>query len=213
MKTAFIAAASFLGATDAKLGWGACPEIKYMINFNQRQFQGKWYEIFRDTWNIYTIGAECVTKEFVENEERNLDLYFRGSYPIVGYTGIAGQLTGCNSGQCLASMGKHGGEGRPFDLYYTDYKNFEIYYKCHEYLWGLFKLEDLAINSRTRTMDSATQARVRKIIEIQLTDYNMDSGMHWTEQDDRCVYEWEFDGSTKTDHSFGQGSEAHTGAL
>ena len=123
-----------------------------------------WFEVFREKWNIHTIFSGCVTKEFHVTKARVMELNFRASYPIIGYAGISGRAFNCDTGACELSMGDWGGSSHPFNILYTDYDNFEIYYSCTDYLWGLFKYEDLSITSRTQVMSKEVQEKVSAIL-------------------------------------------------
>jgi len=104
----FFTTAAFLGLASARFSKGACPEVEYMDKIDKSKYVGKWYETYRDTWNMYTMGAECVTKEFALDENEDIDLYFRGTYPFAGYQGVDGKLYGCGdhgSSTCKATMG------------------------------------------------------------------------------------------------------------
>lgn len=69
---------------EARVSPGDCPQVSYMTNnFHPELYSGQWYEIVRDKSNPYTIGADCVTKEygpFKKENEPSMDLYFRGFY-------------------------------------------------------------------------------------------------------------------------------------
>ena len=43
--------------------------------------------------NVYTINADCVTKEFFLNSDGDVDLYLRGYYGLLfDYKGINGTM-------------------------------------------------------------------------------------------------------------------------
>ena len=89
---------ALIGAAEAKFRWGGCPKVDYVTEFDKEAYLGEWYEIFRDKHNMYTHGAECVTKEFEETDEGAVSLYFRGLYSghwWSGYHGVAGTMYGC----------------------------------------------------------------------------------------------------------------------
>ena len=197
---------ALIGSTEAKFHLGHCPHVDYMQDFDKEAYSGEWYEIFRDKHNMYTWGAECVTKEFSLNDEGAVDLYFRGKYDNhwffrswSGYHGIDGTMYNCGKSQdpnewtCEATMGQHSKKLHPFKIFDTDYENYEISYSCWSF-FGLFKFDNLAISSRTTEMSQETQEKVRAIVEQKLPHYKLDKGMHWTKQADKgqCQYDWRF---------------------
>ena len=188
---------ALLGAVSAKWHLGKCHDVEYIEKFDKVAYTGKWYEIYRDQYNMWTTSADCVTKEFSLNEKGNVDLYFRGYYNWHGwgkYSGIDGEISECEGGSsdsytCLASMG-HSYHKSPFNVLATDYKNYDIYYHCYDF-WGLFKLDNLAITSRTPEMSLETQQEVKKVIKEKIPHYHINHGMYWTKQgEDRCEYYW-----------------------
>ena len=69
-----------------------------MTEFDAKAYSGKWYEIVRDSTNPYTIGADCVTKEFSPFDEKtkSMDTYFRGFYHASqSYKGVDGTMYDC----------------------------------------------------------------------------------------------------------------------
>ena len=91
---------ALIGSTEAKFHWGHCPHVDYMQDFDKEAYSGRWYEIFRDKHNMYTHGAECVTKEFDVTTDGAVDLYFRGNYHHMfynGYHGIEGTMYNCGN--------------------------------------------------------------------------------------------------------------------
>ena len=180
-----------------------------MENFDQDRYIGHWYEIKRDWWNVFTIMADCVTKEFEENEDGNVDLYFRVNQPIWGYYGATGTLYDCPIGDCKATMGENHPRERAsdFDIFYTDYDNFEVSYNCWDWktMFGDFHYEMLSITSREETMSDEVLNKAKAVISEKLPWYydfmfgeSQKYGMFkWlfpnvydTPQGDQCNYEW-----------------------
>ena len=202
MKSTVIA---MIGSTAAKWGFGGCPQVEFMDNLDMPAYSGHWFEIYRDKHNMYTQGADCVTKEFEYNKDGNLDLYFRGYYNWHGwgkYSGVNGELSDCGSNMlgsstCMATMG-----GSPhkigFQMLATDYVSYDISYACKSF-WGLFHGSNLAISSREMEMSDENQMEVRKVINEKIPEYNLEKGMYWTKQgEDRCQYYWMSDNQGKT---------------
>ena len=143
---------SLMGEADALITRGSCPKIRNIDNFDKNRYAGKWYEQIRDRLNPYTISTDCVTKEFALNEDGDLDLYFRGYYGFLfDYYGAEGTMYQCDEGSadtwtCQATMGKSS-KRIPFEIFYTDYDNFDIMYHCTEYM-GFMKKEQFSVATR-----------------------------------------------------------------
>ena len=166
---------SAMGLINARITPGRCPkETDTMPNFDQAKYVGNWYEIRRDFWNPFTFMADCVTKEFKENDDGNVDLNFRGSYPMAGYGNGSGVLYDCPIGDCKATMGRQKRErAADFDIFYTDYDNFEISYFCWDWgtIFGAWSFEYLSISSREPTMSDEVMKKAQKVIADELPWY------------------------------------------
>lgn len=171
MNKSFAAAAALAlltGSSEAKWGWGRCPRVENMANFDPARYSGKWYEIVRDNQNPWTLGCDCVTKEFAPYNEqsKSMDLYFRTYFMMrMGYMGIGGTLYQCDEGNpnswtCQATMG-NSDKRSDFDIFHTDYDNYEINYYCQERFRGRMKFEMLSVNSRTPEMSAENMAKVK----------------------------------------------------
>ena len=65
MKISLIASLPCLATVaDARFKWGECPSDLSFVKLDQERFEGMWYEIQRDSYSPYTIGAECVTQNY-----------------------------------------------------------------------------------------------------------------------------------------------------
>ena len=98
----FIAVA-LLGLTQAKMGFGPCPEVELMSDLDTARFAGNWYEISRDSQFFMEMGYECTTQQYVLNDDGNLDFYYRANmlHPMSMYGGIGGEVNNCgNSVPC-----------------------------------------------------------------------------------------------------------------
>ena len=60
MKTA-LATLAIIGATEARMGFGKCPEVQTVQNFDGTRHEGNWYEQQRDKLFTYEMGQECGT--------------------------------------------------------------------------------------------------------------------------------------------------------
>ena len=66
--------------TEARMSFGACPEMTYQENFDMNAFSGKWYELERDKIFTWEFGQECVTENFMPTSDDGAaqSFYFRG---------------------------------------------------------------------------------------------------------------------------------------
>ena len=99
-----------------------------MKGFDITKYLGKWYTIEKDsTGNIFTLGADCTTREFKLFEDGTVEFYFRSKYNLMrGYTGNDGTLYDCLTDTCMASMSRWSDRRIPFRSLSTDYENYNI---------------------------------------------------------------------------------------
>ena len=165
---------------EAMTSLGSCPKVEYVDNFNPEKYLGKWYETKRGYFNLMELGTDCVTAEFKKNKDgKNVDLNFRGYYHwIFSYASGAGTLYDCADGTkdtwtCQATMG--GSESKsPISVLATDYDNYDVSYFCSDYVWGLWKFENISVRSRKYTLTDAQKKEVKDIMAKKVPDMNMD---------------------------------------
>ena len=86
-----------------------------------------------------------------------MDLNFRAYYMWRwGYMDAKGALYQCDEGSadswtCKATMG-NSSKRSPFNIWYTDYDNFEISYFCQPHWGNRVKFEMFSLGSRTPTI-------------------------------------------------------------
>eukprot|EP00355_Strombidium_rassoulzadegani_P007815 CAMPEP_0168618918 /NCGR_PEP_ID=MMETSP0449_2-20121227/6326_1 /TAXON_ID=1082188 /ORGANISM="Strombidium rassoulzadegani, Strain ras09" /LENGTH=223 /DNA_ID=CAMNT_0008659821 /DNA_START=23 /DNA_END=694 /DNA_ORIENTATION=- len=198
-----LGSSSLIEETAARLSRGRCPDIKNIENFDKTRYSGHWYEQMRDRSNPYTISTDCVTKEFALNEDGDLDLYFRGYYSLFfDYYGAEGTMYQCDEGSadtwtCQATMGKSP-KRIPFNIFYTDYDNFDVNYSCSNVL-GYFKKEQFSVATREKVMSEETKDKVEEFVKENLPQYyyQVVNGAFMlykdVQGDEQCDYEWKFE--------------------
>ena len=137
-KTVLALTASAIMTAEARMGFGACPEVSTVQSLDNAKFAGKWYEIKRDASFTYEMGQECETQEYKLNADGDLDLYFRAMFPMMAFTyqGVDGTMYKCgdelaSGATCEVSMAKSE-ELYPFNILATDYDNWAVHYNCME---------------------------------------------------------------------------------
>ena len=186
-------------STEARMGWGKCDEEpEYMDSVDAVRLAGQWHEQIRDRTNPMIGGANCVTKEFAVNQDGDVDLYYRGKFPMRGYKGVDGTIY-CEDGSCDATMAEKE-ERYPFRIFATDYDNYQIDYFCFTKM-GV-KMEYFATYTREVVNSEETDALIRAALEEKLPKFaeTYDNRFHTysTYQGENCDYEWMYDDDEHT---------------
>lgn len=187
---------ALMGAVDARMGFGSCPQINTQLNFDGSRHAGQWYEHQRDKLFTFEMGQECGTQNYRANNEGGWDLYFRAQFWMLfgEYAGIGGKLSECGSndqGTCLATMGDSTTK-YPIDILATDYENWSVMYACSNLLGGdLMYAQWLSISTRdNQPISQANLDAAHNAIKAQLPDFDLSSfAMHNTNQNN-CKYDW-----------------------
>ena len=109
MKT-FIAHALTLGSASAYFTlMGSCPdEIPAVEDFDGARYMGRWYEIQRDSWNWFELGAECVTATYTMKIDGQIEVFNRQRTALGWYDAILGNAV-CDredgEGRCNVGFG------------------------------------------------------------------------------------------------------------
>merc|ERR1719472_744147 len=61
-----------LMAAEAKLGFLACPEVKFMDNLDMDRYSGKWYTVKRDDAKNPMYMSRCDMKELHNNGDGSM---------------------------------------------------------------------------------------------------------------------------------------------
>ena len=184
---------ALIGATSARMSFGACPDVPLVADFDAAAFAGEWYEVLRESQFMYEMGQECSTQSFTLNADGELDIYFRAKFGLMGYNGVDGYLQ-CDSGSadthtCMASMA--GSEPEyPFNFIATDYDNYAVSYFCMDMIGELAKVEWYNILSKSETLSDSlleeAKAKLTSATGIEPTFWNT----HTTKQGGNCEYDW-----------------------
>ena len=190
MKSLAVVSALALFGADARMSFGDCPKPNLQSNFDVNAYDGKWYEIKRDSVFMFEMGQECVTEHFQPDGNGDHTLYFRGWFwqMFFQYMGVEGKMY-CNTGSdstCEVTMAES--EKRvPFNILRTDYNNWAVNYFCTPMMGGTMKMEWLNILSRDTTLSSSLLADAEAVIKAELPDFDIsDWTMRKTQQGGTC---------------------------
>ena len=204
MKFSLLAPLALLASeVDARFKFMMCPNNVDYMKLDQAKWEGNWYEIQRDMMFPMEIGAECVTQNFKQRADGNMEFFYRGYYwyYFFQYTGVGGQLQDCDSGSpvtqtCKATMNLvKSGKRSNWKLLSTDYDNYAIMYSCSNQMSNVMHAEYFTVLGRETTLSDEIMEKVRKIVKDAVPDYDMsDANMVTTVQGDSCKYDLnEFD--------------------
>ena len=93
--TKVLSFAALATLAEARMSFGACPAVADVDNLDTAAYSGKWYEIEADPMFPFTMGTDCLFKEFTQkpDEEQDLDLWFGGwNLMMGGYFGVPGKM-------------------------------------------------------------------------------------------------------------------------
>ena len=125
---------------DARVKFQMCPDSIEFQNIDQDKFEGMWYQIQRDQWFPFEIGAECVTHNYRQRADGDMDFYYRRYfwYKFFSYSGVGGQLQSCKKDgepltfTCQATMnvGVQDVKQAGWNVLSTDYDKYAVLYSC-----------------------------------------------------------------------------------
>lgn len=177
--------AALASLAEARMSLGACPAVDYVENLDMTAYSGKWYEIEADPMFPFTMGTDCLFKEFTmkPNDEQDMDLWFGGwNLMMGGYFGVDGKMW-CDPSMdktCEATMGS-GDKKSPFGILATDYSTYDIGYVCMQMVDSLgimVKADFYLIYGREATMSEEKLNEARDIIREKVPEYNYDWQLH-----------------------------------
>merc|ERR1712159_136273 len=76
MRSAFVASALLAASTtEAKIGFGKCPKVKFMENIDKERYSGRWYAILRDDDKNPQYKTRCDAWENKLRDDGDIDLH------------------------------------------------------------------------------------------------------------------------------------------
>ena len=156
-----------VATTEAKLGFGACPEVQFMPNIDKEAFSGRWYTVLRDDSMNPMSAARCGVSEIHLNEGSDeIDMHATGYQPKpftthsgkkkdAGYQHFDALLHKCgevDGSTCMVHNAKWKNKEYPYTLLATDYENYNLYYFCYPFAYKTMNFQMLMVQSRTQQM-------------------------------------------------------------
>ncbi|KAG5675507.1 hypothetical protein PVAND_005403 [Polypedilum vanderplanki] len=142
----------FVHSTNAQVpGFGRCPHVNVMQNFDAKRYLGLWYEIQKYPF-IFSIGGRCITATYDWNSDRTISVFnkqIRGNGEENSITGTARLVhPGIASLKVSFNQSPFSHEA-DYNVLYTDYNDFAVVYSCTSFL-GLINAKSVWILSRSR---------------------------------------------------------------
>ena len=109
MKTFIVSALAIASSSALFTAGNTCPDnIPAVTDFDAAAYMGRWYEIQRDSWNWFELGAECVTATYTLRLDGQVTVYNRQLIPLGWYDHIEGNAV-CDrdehEGRCIVGFG------------------------------------------------------------------------------------------------------------
>ncbi|XP_054768136.2 apolipoprotein D-like [Lytechinus pictus] len=153
------------------IGFGGCPEIRAVEEFDFNRYQGRWFQIAR-FYNAPEEEVRCQSANFTQKDgylvaqEQGVYGEEPYSYPIPIY-----RARDDESGRLYYASESDPGE---FSVIYVDYERFSLIHICKEYLWGFINVQNNWITARQRRISEEGMARVHRVVTemgINLTKF------------------------------------------
>ena len=200
----FASVSLLVSATSATLAFDGCPNVS-VENFDAASFVGKWYEVQRETFIPFEVGANCHTQEYRLTDDGRLDYNWRVWTPMMffNYASVKGQLYNFNNGEstCTANMDfsdtpSYTGEDKypsfAWDVLDVDYENWFVMYNCMEMIENGFRAELVHIFSRNPTISADELAEAHASIKAKLPNYDLSWITVSDTDQSTCEYEWKW---------------------
>jgi len=162
---------ALLGVAQAGTSWGPCPDVQLMSTFNPADYAGRWYQI--QAGNLFQgSDQECVTATYTLESGNTLKVQNRASLTGGGTMGIDGEAT-CryNSPICRVKFDWYIPAG-PYLVVESDFTSYSIVYTCINYLFGLFRQDNVWILSRA-TSPTFSLGSMYTIIQERIPSYDL----------------------------------------
>ncbi|KAL3269189.1 hypothetical protein HHI36_008272 [Cryptolaemus montrouzieri] len=174
-------------------GFGRCPKLEYMKNFNMTKFTGRWYEVER-TFYLIEIIYSCVTveMEMVSNMKMNISVISRSRW-FDGVTMSEGFALQSKKDPTIfvykvntkfpRLLSKYLPGAGFYQILDTDYDSYAILWSCTDYF--LAHTDMIWIWGRQRQLNVTTRSNVYNI----LNQYDLDPERLTLPTDANCMDE------------------------
>ena len=110
----------------------SCPAFESVPLLDLNRYGGLWYEIARDKYTIFEIGAQCTTANYTPREDGLVTVVNRAWYPILGYKSIEGvaKQNGKGGNLTVGFNGKPLSANPNYHVIDTDYDTYSIVFNC-----------------------------------------------------------------------------------
>eukprot|EP00347_Sterkiella_histriomuscorum_P010223 403377127 len=168
---------------------GKCPEVQLRSTLDTALYKGRWYEVQRG--DLFQEDDQiCVTADYTLQYDRSLRIKNRARYPDGSFGGIMGRVV-CRQAECRAKFDQFFIPAGKYMVLDTDYNTYAIVYTCAQYLFGVFKQENVWVLSRSTTaFDATTQTNILNTIQTRIPNYDI-TKLKTTPQGGTCVYDQE----------------------
>ncbi|CDW81114.1 apolipoprotein d [Stylonychia lemnae] len=184
IKSLILSSLIIVQSAFAKTSFGPCPQVQLFGNLDPAQYAGDWYEIYRDKDTTFEAGTDCCRVKYTKISQNQLSVYNRATYSDGRINDINGRAT-CNGSRCKVKFDWYIPTG-PYNVVDTDYTSYAIVYSCTNFIFGLFKSENLWILSRQTTL--ATEDDRKTTITNRISSYNVATDLYKPTQGGSCSY-------------------------
>ena len=170
-----------------------CPQdYKPMESFDIDRYAGKWYEVMRDKYTPFELGAGCVMAEYTPSTDGSGIITVQNSArrPIFGWTDIKGPAVQADTGDASLVVSFHGKDPDPsskanYTVLDTDYETYSVVYSCGDIL-GTFGFDFLWILAREKELEKDIMDKIVANIKKKIPSYGYESNIFETYQGKRC---------------------------
>ena len=198
--------ALFATAAQASFHMGGCPAFETMgADFDVNRYTGHWFEVVKDKYTFFEIGAGCVQADYGLNDDGSLSVKNSAHRFFFGWSSIEGSGVESNvTGPGTFNVNLHGepsaDKAGNYNVIDTDYDTYTVVYSCKEKFGGLISTDYFWILAREQTLSDAALVDIIKVVEEKLPGYNFFENHSMGRQGWTCPY----DNMPKTEANFTQ---------
>ncbi|CDW75495.1 apolipoprotein d [Stylonychia lemnae] len=176
---------ALLDAAYCHFAWGKCPDVQLKATLDPVEYSGKWYEMYSGPL-FKNVGQKCVTADYTLQTDSSIRVKNRAIKQDGTVGGIMGRAT-CRGAQCRVKFDSLFIPYGPYEVLEADYDSYAVVYTCSHYLFGVFRLQNIWILSRSTTLTGITSNDILTLINTKIPSYPT-SILEVTEQGGSCTY-------------------------